>query len=60
MRLESKGFNEKEFLASELASMVKQEFGVEVQVYSQSDSDIYDPQDKARHARPFKPAISIE
>jgi leucyl-tRNA synthetase len=29
-------------------------------VFSESDSDIYDPKEKARHARPFKPAILIE
>ena len=40
--------------------MGKKEFGVEITVYSESDSDIYDPKGKARHARPFKPAILIE
>ena len=53
-------FNEKEFLLSELSSMGKKEFGVEIEVYSDSDSDIYDPKGKARHARPYKPAILIE
>ncbi|MDH3395954.1 MAG: leucine--tRNA ligase [Nitrosopumilus sp.] len=60
MKLESKEFDEKEFLSKELASIGKKEFGVEIQVYSESDSDIYDPKGKARHARPFKPAILIE
>jgi leucyl-tRNA synthetase len=60
MRLESQGFDEKEFLSSELASIGKKEFGVEVSVYSETDPDIYDPKGKARHARPFKPAILIE
>ncbi len=60
MKLESDDFNEKEFLLSELSSIGKKEFGVEVTVYSESDSDIYDPKGKARHARPFKPAILIE
>jgi leucyl-tRNA synthetase len=60
MKLESKEFNEKEFLANELASIGKKEFGVEISVYSETDSDIYDPKGKARHARPFKPAILIE
>ena len=27
---------------------------------NETDSDIYDPKGKARHARPFKPAILIE
>jgi len=35
-------------------------FGADVQVFSESDSEIYDPKGKARHARPFKPAILIE
>jgi leucyl-tRNA synthetase len=60
MKLESDEFNEKEFLSSELSSIGKSEFGVEVIVYSENDSDIYDPKGKARHARPFKPAILIE
>ena len=60
MKLESKEFDEKEFLSIELGSIGKKEFGVEIQVYSESDSDSYDPKGKARHARPFKPAILIE
>ena len=60
MKLQSDSFNEKEFLSSELPNIGKKEFGVEIQVYSESDSDIYDPKGKARHARPFKPAILIE
>ncbi len=60
MKLESESFDEKEFLSSELSSIGKKEFGVEITVYSESDSDIYDPKGKARHARPFKPAILIE
>jgi leucyl-tRNA synthetase len=60
MRSESGNFNEKEFLYNELASIGKKEFGVDIAVYSESDSDIYDPKGKARHARPFKPAILIE
>ncbi len=60
MKLESKEFSEKEFLSAELSSIGKMEFGVDITVYSESDSDIYDPKGKARHARPFKPAILIE
>ena len=60
MKLEAESFDEKEFLKSELASMGKKEFGVDIEIYSESDSDIYDPKGKARHARPFKPAILIE
>jgi leucyl-tRNA synthetase len=60
MKLESAEFDEKEFLSAELSSIGKKEFGVEIQVFSESDLDIYDPKGKARHARPFKPAILIE
>ena len=59
-QIQAELFDEKEFLSSELSSMGKKEFGVEITVYSESDSDIYDPKGKARHARPFKPAILIE
>jgi len=60
MKLKSDLFDEKEFLSSELASIGKKEFGVEIDVYSESDSDIYDPKGKAKHARPYKPEILIE
>ncbi|MBI5860455.1 MAG: class I tRNA ligase family protein, partial [Nitrosarchaeum sp.] len=59
-KLESKNFDERSFLINELAEIGKKEFDVEIQVFSESDSDRYDPKDKARHARPFKPAILIE
>ena len=60
MKLQSNEFDEKEFLSKELASIGKKEFGVDIQVFSESDSEIYDPKGKARHARPYKPAILIE
>lgn len=60
MKLELKEFDEKKFLLDELQSICKSEFGVDTIVYSESDEDIYDPKGKARHARPFKPAILIE
>lgn len=59
-KLESKEFNEKQFLYAELSSIGKKEFGVDIQVFGVTDEDIYDPKGKARHARPFKPAILIE
>ena len=59
-RLESGDFDEKEFLSSELPSIIREEFGVDILVYSESDDDIYDPKGRARHARPFKPAILVE
>ena len=60
MKLQAKEFDEKEFLSSELTGIGKKEFGVDITVYSESDEGIYDPKGKARHARPFKPAILIE
>jgi leucyl-tRNA synthetase len=59
-KLETGEFDEKQIINSELISLVKADFGVDVQVFSEKDSDIYDPKGKARHARPFKPAILIE
>ncbi len=55
-----KDFDEKKLLVNELVSLVKADFGVELSVFSESDSDIYDPKKKSKHARPFKPAILIE
>jgi len=60
MKLKDVEFDEKEFLKSELPQIGKKEFGVDISVYSEKDEDIYDPKEKARHARPFKPAILIE
>jgi len=60
MKLESKEFDEKKFLTNELTDIGKKEFGVDIDVFSESDDGIYDPKAKARHARPFKPAILIE
>jgi leucyl-tRNA synthetase len=44
----------------EINSLVQKEFGVEVQVFGESDAQKYDPKNKAHTARPFKPAILIE
>ena len=60
IKLGSKGFDEKNFLVKELLDIGKKEFGVEISVYSESDANIYDPKEKAKHARPFKPAIFVE
>jgi leucyl-tRNA synthetase len=53
-------FDEKRLITSELSGLVKTDFGVELQVFSESDPDKYDPKNKAKTARPFKPAILIE
>ncbi len=53
-------FNEKKILFNELLEIGKKEFNAPIEIYSENDSDIYDPKGKARNARPFKPAILIE
>jgi len=58
-KIETK-IDEKNLVSDELISIAKQDFGVGVSVFAEDDSDIYDPKGKARHARPFKPAILIE
>ena len=60
MRYTNPEFNETEFLVQELTSIAADEFTAEIKIYNESDSDIYDPKNKARNARPFKPAIFIE
>ncbi len=59
-KLKTGQFDEKKLISSELLSLAKADFGVDVQVFSENDSQIYDPKGKARHSRPFKPAILIE
>ena len=53
-------FSEFDFLASELPEIALATFEAKVDVYLEDDPGIYDPKSKARHARPFKPAIFIE
>jgi len=53
-------FSEFDFLASELPGIAFASFGAKTDVYLAGDPDLYDPKSKARHARPFKPAIFIE
>jgi len=60
MKIESEEFDEKKFLTNELSELGNKEFGVNIQVFSESDLEKYDPKGKAKHARPFKPAILIE
>jgi len=52
--------DENQIISSELSSLVKNDYGVELSVFSESDSENYDPKNKAKAARPFKPAILIE
>ena len=52
--------DEKASISLELTSLIENEYGIKLQVFSESDSNKYDPKNKARMARPFKPAILIE
>ena len=52
--------DESQIISSELISLVKNDYNVELNVFSESDSKKYDPKNKAKTARPFKPAILIE
>ena len=45
---------------SELGSLIKNEYDISLQVFSESDQNKYDPKNKSRTARPYKPAILIE
>ena len=60
LRAEMQPINEVAVLSDELSILVKKEFGVDLQVFTESDSAKYDPKNKARMARPFKPALFIE
>jgi leucyl-tRNA synthetase len=52
--------DEAQIIKMELSSLVRKEFGVELQTFSESDSSRYDPKNKAKTARPYKPALLIE
>ncbi|MGI0017206.1 MAG: class I tRNA ligase family protein, partial [Nitrosotalea sp.] len=54
------GLIDEKKILSELDSLVQAEFGITSQVFSESDSDKYDPKNKSRTSRPYKPAILIE
>ncbi len=54
------GLVEEKKILLEIGSLVQKEFGVGVEVFAESDPQKYDPKNKARTARPFKPAILIE
>lgn len=60
MRAETEPIDESQVLLSELSALVKKEFLVDIQVFKESDSSKFDPKNKARMARPFKPALYIE
>ena len=47
-------------ISSELTSLIENDYGIKLQVFSEDDQNKYDPKNKARMARPYKPAILIE
>ena len=46
--------DEKQIISSELSSLVKNDYDVELSVFSESDSEKYDPKNKAKAARPLQ------
>ena len=54
--------DERGVLEADLGALAAAEFGgsVQVRVFSEEDGDVDDPAGKARHARPFRPALFIE
>ena len=52
--------DEKTSISSELTSLIENDYNIKLQVFSENDQDKYDPRNKARMARPYKPAILIE
>jgi leucyl-tRNA synthetase len=60
LKAEMEPIDEAQIIKAELSSLVKKEFGVELQTFVESDPARYDPKNKARTARPFKPALLIE
>jgi leucyl-tRNA synthetase len=60
LKAELEPINETHAIRMELSALVRKEFGVELEVFDESDPAKYDPKNKARMARPFKPALLIE
>ena len=52
--------DESEIISNELSSLVETDYRIKLQVFSENNPEKYDPKDKARMARPYKPAILIE
>jgi len=59
-KLNAGEINESETISNELSSLIEADYGIKLQVFSENDSEKYDPKNKARMARPYKPAILIE
>ena len=59
-KLNAGEIDESEIIFNELSSLIEADYGIKLQVFSENDSEKYDPKNKARMARPYKPAILIE
>jgi leucyl-tRNA synthetase len=60
LKAEMDPIDEAQIIKNELSSLIKKEFGVELQTFVESDPARYDPKNRAKTARPFKPALLIE
>ena len=47
-KLEISDFDERSYIQNELSGIAKADFGVEIQVFSESDDSIYDPKEKSK------------
>lgn len=54
------GMIDEKKILSEIDSLLQAEFQISSQVFSESDQEKYDPKNKSRTSRPYKPAILIE
>jgi leucyl-tRNA synthetase len=59
-KLNAGEIDESEIISNELSSLIEADYGIKLQVFSENDYEKYDPKNKARMARPYKPAILIE
>lgn len=54
------GMIDEKKILSQIDSLFQAEFQITSQVFSESDQDKYDPKNKSKTSRPYKPAILIE
>ena len=59
-KMNAGAIDENILISNELSSLIEADYGIKLQVFSENDSEKYDPKNKARIARPYKPAILIE
>ena len=59
-KMNAGAIDENILISNELSSLIEADYGIKLQVFSENDSEKYDPKNKARMARPYKPAILIE